>query len=78
VPLRVHAHVFRAAALYALFVRSGESNQELRKLALEEIAQSKQLNSTFQPSPRVFAPRFLSLYQAGGTASSETPATAQQ
>ena len=77
--MRIHAHVFRAAALYALFVRSGESNQQLRTQALAEIAQSKQLNSSFQPSARVFAPRFLSLYQAGGTASpSGAGATAQQ
>jgi len=65
VPLQVHAHVFRAAALYALFVRSGESNAQLRKDALAEIAQTKQLNGSFQPSPRAFSPRFLSLYQTG-------------
>ena len=79
VPLRIHAHVFRAASLYALFVRSGESKQELRTQALAEIAQSKQLNSSFQPSARVFGPRFLSLYQSGVAASqSGTGATAQQ
>ena len=59
VQFRIHAHVFRAASLYALFVRSGESNQQLRTQALAEIAQSKQLNSSFQPSARVFGPRFL-------------------
>jgi hypothetical protein len=79
VQFRIHAHVFRAAALYALFVRSGESNQQLRTQALAEIAQSKQLNSSFQPSARVFGPRFLSLYQTGGTTSeSGAGATAQQ
>ena len=78
-PMRIHAHVFRAAALFALFVRSGESNQQLRTQALAEIALSKQLNSTFQPSARVFGPRFLSLYQRGGTTSqSGLGATAQQ
>lgn len=65
VPLQVHAHVFRAAALYALFVRSGESNAQLRTDALAEIARTKQLNASFQPSPRAFSPRFLSLYQSG-------------
>ena len=65
VPLQVHAHVFRAAALYALFVRSGESNADLRTQALAEITKTKQLNSSFQPSPRAFSPRFLSLYQTG-------------
>ena len=65
VPLQVHAHVVRAAALYALFVRSGESNAQLRNDALAEIARTKQLNASFQPSPRAFSPRFLSLYQTG-------------
>jgi hypothetical protein len=65
VPLQVHAHVFRAAALYALFVRSGETNADLRTQALAEIVRTKQLNSSFQPSPRAFSPRFLSLYQTG-------------
>jgi len=65
VPLQVHAHVVRAAALYALFVRSGESNAQLRTDALAEIARTKQLNASFQPSPRAFSPRFLSLYQTG-------------
>jgi len=64
-PLQVHAHVVRAAALFALFVRSGESNAQLRTDALAEIAQTKQLNASFQPSPRAFSPRFLSLYQTG-------------
>ena len=65
VPLQVHAHVVRAAALYALFVRSGETNAQLRTDALAEIARTKQLNASFQPSPRAFSPRFLSLYQTG-------------
>jgi len=65
VPLQVHAHVFRAAALYALFVRSGESNTQLRTHALAEIAKTKQLNASFQPSARAFSPRFLSLYHSG-------------
>jgi hypothetical protein len=64
-PLQVHAHIVRAAALYALFVRSGESNAQLRTDALAEIARTKQLNASFQPSPRAFSPRFLSLYQTG-------------
>lgn len=65
VPLQVHAHVFRAAALYALWVRSGESNAQLRTDALAEIARTKQLNASFQPSARAFSPRFLTLYRTG-------------
>ena len=41
VPLQVHAHVVRAAALYALFVRSGESDAQLRTDALAEIARNE-------------------------------------
>jgi hypothetical protein len=63
--LQVHAHVFRAAALYALYVRSGESNAQLRTDALAEIARTKQLNASFEPSSRAFSPRFLSLYRSG-------------
>jgi hypothetical protein len=74
VPMLLHTHVFRAASLYALFVRSGESNQALRTQALAEIEQSKRLNPSFQPNPRAFSPRFVSLYQNGGAASQ--PATA--
>jgi hypothetical protein len=78
VPLRVHVHLFRAAALYALFVGSGESKQQLRTQALAEIAQSKQLNSSLQPDARVFPPRFLSLYQTGGAQASQAGAPAAQ
>jgi hypothetical protein len=74
VPMLLHAHVFRAASLYALFVRSGEANQALRTQALAEIEQSKRLNPSFQPNPRAFSPRFVHLYQNGGAASQ--PATA--
>jgi hypothetical protein len=65
VPLQVHVHVFRAAALYALWVRSGESDAHLHTKALAEIARTKQLNSSFQPSARAFSPRFLTLYRTG-------------
>jgi hypothetical protein len=66
VPLQLHVHLFRAAALYKLFVRSGQTNQQLRTQALAEIELCKQLNSAFQPDQRVFDPRFLVLYQTGG------------
>jgi hypothetical protein len=77
VPMLLHAHVFRAASLYALFVRSGESNQALRTQALAEIDQSKRLNPSFQPNPRAFSPRFVNLYQTGGAASQPATATPQ-
>ena len=54
-----------------LFVRSGESESGASHQALAEIVQSKQLNPSFQPSPRAFSPRFVNLYQTGGAASSQ-------
>jgi hypothetical protein len=66
VPLQVHVHLFRAAALYTLFARSHESDQTLRTKALAEIEQCRQIDSAFQPDPRVFAPSFISFHN--GTA----------
>ena len=36
-PLRLHFHLFRAAALYELFLRSRETDQALRAQALAEV-----------------------------------------
>ena len=60
-PLQLHVHLFRAAALYHLFVRSGEKDQALRTRALAEIDACKRLNSAVRsrftslraPFPRV-------------------------
>jgi hypothetical protein len=62
-PLQLHVHLFRAAALYHLYVRSGEKEQTLRTRALAEIDACKRLNSQFAPDSRAFAPRFLAFYQ---------------
>lgn len=78
VPLQAHAHAFRAASLFALFVRSGESDDALRTQALAEIAQTKQLNPSFQPDPRAFSPRFVLLYQTAGASASQPVAATPQ
>ncbi len=62
-PLQLHVHLFRAAASYYLFVRSGEKDEALKKRALDEIAACKRLNSQFTPDSRAFAPRFLAFYE---------------
>jgi hypothetical protein len=62
-PLQLQVHLLRAAALYHLFVRSGEKDQALRTRAASEIDACKRLDPSFQPDPRAFAPRFLSFYQ---------------
>jgi len=63
--LQLQAHLFRGASLFALYVRSGESRQELRTQALAEIELCRQIDATFQPSTQVFAPRFIMLYKTG-------------
>jgi len=75
--LQLQAHLFRAASLFALYVRSGERRQELRTQALAEIDQCKQIDSAFEPSTQVFAPRFITLYKTGGAAASQTAAGTQ-
>jgi len=78
-PLQLHIHLFRAAALYALFVRSGETDAALRTQALAEVEQCKQLNPGFEPDPRAFPQRFLSFFQSGGAGTqSAAPAVSQQ
>ena len=62
-PLQLHVHLFRAAAAYHLFVRSGEKDQALRTRALAEVEACKKLNSQFTPDSRAFAPRFLTFYE---------------
>jgi tetratricopeptide (TPR) repeat protein len=70
--LQLQAHLFRAASLFALYVRSGESRQELRTQALAEIELCKQIDAAFQPGTQVFAPRFIMLYKTGGAVASHT------
>jgi hypothetical protein len=75
--LQLQAHLFRAASLFALYVRSGESRQEYRTQALAEIEQCKQINGTFEPDAKIFAPRFIALYKTGGAAASQTASATQ-
>jgi hypothetical protein len=75
VPLRVHVHVFRAASLYALYVRSGETNQTLRNDALAAVQRCKEIDPAFKPDPRAFSPRFAAFFQsAGGSGTQAVPA----
>jgi hypothetical protein len=80
VPLRLHVHLFRAASLYQLFVRSGESDQGLRAQAVQEVEHSKGIDSAFQPDARAFSPKFIGFYRsvvvASGPAAPEAPAPA--
>jgi len=63
-PLLLHVHLFRAAALHGLYLRSGASDSSLRDRAQTETAMVKALDRGFQPDPRVFSPRFLEFFRA--------------
>jgi hypothetical protein len=76
VHLQVHVHLFRAASYYALYVRSGETNDALRASAVTSIQRCKEIEPAFQPSAQAFSPRFLSFFQNGGNSGAQPPTTA--
>jgi len=69
IPLQVHIHLFRAAALYALFVRSHETDEALRAQALAEVEQCRRMAPDLQPDPRAFAPSFIRFFRTGAITS---------
>jgi hypothetical protein len=73
IPLQLHAHLFRAAALLALYQRSGGKDDSLRARAQVEVDQCKQLDPAFAPDSGMFPPRFIAFYR--GTAPEVTPAS---
>jgi hypothetical protein len=73
-PLQLHAHLLRAAAQYALFVRSGERDQSLRTQAADEIDKVKQISPDFAPDSRVFSPRFIEFFRTGSASQPQAPA----
>ena len=60
---RIHGHVVRAAALFALFQRSGSADASLRDQALREVEQSRTIDPSFQPNPAAFSPRFVAFFR---------------
>lgn len=74
-PMRLHVHLFRAASLHALYLKSGERKADLRAQALAEIEQCRTLESTFQPDRRYFSPAFIAFFEAGGTQNGQAVAT---
>jgi len=61
-PLQAHVHVLQAAALYALYVRSGETDAALRARARAAADACLSRDPAFQPNPAAFAPRFISFF----------------
>jgi hypothetical protein len=73
--LQVHVHLFRAASLYALYARSGETSQTLRADALAAIQRCKEIEPGFRPNAKAFSPRFISFFESAGASSAQSVAT---
>jgi hypothetical protein len=67
-PAQLHAHLFRAAAQHALFVRSGEKDTARRDQAIADVRRCKALEPSFAPDIRAFSPKFIEFYQRDGAA----------
>lgn len=65
IPMRVQAHLFRAAAAFALFEYSGRSDMKLQQLARDEADACRRLDSSFRPAASAFGPRFIGFFEAG-------------
>jgi len=57
-----HLLVIRAAAHYALYVRSGEKDAARLELAIADVKSCKALKSDFQPPADTFSPRFRDFF----------------
>ena len=62
-PLRIHAHAIRSAALFALYQYSGASDETLRRQGREEADIARSLDPAFRPSA-AFSPRFINFFLA--------------
>jgi hypothetical protein len=61
--MAIHAHVVRAAALYTLYLRSGEQDPSLLRRATTAATTARSMQPGFAPDPRVFSTRFLEFYR---------------
>jgi len=62
----LHVHLFRAAAEYALFMRSTQKDAARRDRAIADVRRCKELQATFAPDTRAFSPAFIDFYQRDG------------
>ena len=62
-PLRIHAHAIRSAALFALDRVRGASDETLRRQGREEADIARSLDPAFRPSA-AFSPRFINFFLA--------------
>jgi hypothetical protein len=68
----LHVHLFRAAALHAQYVLSPKTKAGLLAQAQEEVEKCKDIDSSFQPHPGMFSPRFITFFQGGSAAASSS------
>jgi hypothetical protein len=68
IALRIHAHLIRAAALFAMYELSGPRDETFRSRARDEADRARQLDAAFQPNAAAFSPRFIRFYQAAAAA----------
>jgi hypothetical protein len=66
--LRIHAHVIRSAALFALFEYSGATDDTLRTQARQEADLARGIDAAFQPRIDAFSPRFIKFFLATSSA----------
>lgn len=60
---KIQALLFRAAANFHLYVRSGEQETAILRQVQSDIRAIKQMNQGFSPYIAAFSPRFLSLFK---------------
>lgn len=72
IPLQAHVHMFRAAALHALYAQSGGTDQASLDEAHREVEACKRLNSALQPNARAFSPRFIAFFQQVDVSQAQT------
>ena len=61
----LQAHLFRAAAQYALFLTGGSGDPQLLDEARRDIRECRRLDADFVPDNRAFTPRFITFFQQG-------------
>jgi hypothetical protein len=61
-PFKTHAHVIRAAALFALYEYSGAADRALVTEARRESDACRSLDPDFRPDPQAFSPRFIAFF----------------
>lgn len=63
---KIQALLFRAAANYTLYIRSGEQQQATLTQVQNDIRAIKKMNGSFSPYIAAFSPRFLALFKQTG------------